>query len=217
MATVEPKFSGVAPDQPQGAYFTVSIAQAGFSDAETTAGGRVSPCGASDFATKPTTLAQSLLVSRGQLRWKLMMNALAIRSNFRVVNIVTTYGSDAGDTAITTLAFGLVYENPDFVPTTGTALDGSTSVTTKVLYIQDKISEALNATWTENMSVYDPTTVSGTALANLTKTEQVEAGPVLLLSTGEIVEAVTVTAVSGFDANTSGQRASDTSLTYSAE
>ena len=60
MATVEPKFSGVAPDQPQGAYYTVSIAQAGFSDAETTAGGRVSPCGASDFATKPTTLAHTL-------------------------------------------------------------------------------------------------------------------------------------------------------------
>ena len=111
----------------------------------------------------------------------------------------------------------MVYENPDFVPTTGTTLDGSTSVTTKVLYIQDKISEALNATWTENMSVYDPTTVSGTALANLTKTEQVEAGPVLLLSKGEIVEAVTVTAVPAFAANTSGQLASDTSLTYSAE
>ena len=217
MATVEPKFSGVAPDQPQGAYFTVSIAQAGFSDAETTAGGRVSPCGASDFATKPTTLAQSLLVSRGQLRWKLMMNALAIRSNFRVVNIVTTYGSDAGDTAITTLAFGLVYENPDFVPTTGTTIDGSTTTTTKALYIQDKIAEALNTTWKEKMNVYDPTTVSGTALAAEIKDEDVTAGPVLTASIGEIVEAITVTAVPGFAANTSGQLATDTSLTYSAE
>ena len=217
MATVEPKSTGVAPDQPQGAYFTVSIAQAGFLDTETVNGGRISPCVANDFATKPTTIAQSRLVSRGHLRWRNMINVLQVRSNVRIVNIVTTYGSDAGDTAIGTLAFGLVYENPDFVPTTGTALDGSTTTTTKALYIQDKISEALNTTWTENMSVYDPTTVSGTALANLTKTEQVEAGPVLLLSTGEIVEAVTVTAVSGFDANTSGQRASDTALTYSAE
>jgi hypothetical protein len=133
------------------------------------------------------------------------------------VNIVTTYASDAGDTPIGTLAFGLVYENPDWVPTTGTALDGSTTTTTKALYIQDKISEALNTTWTENMSVYDPTTVSGTALANLTKTEEVEAGPVLTASTGEIVEAVTVTAVPAFAANTSGQRASDTALSYSAE
>ena len=217
MATVEPKSTGVAPATPQGAYFTVSIAQAGFLDTETVNGGRISPCIANDFATKPTTKAQSLLVSRGALRWKNMIAVLQVRSNVRVVNIVTTYGSDAGDTAITTLAFGLVYENPDWVPTTGTALDGSTTTTTKALYIQDKISEALNATWTENMSVYDPTTVGGTALANLTKTEEVEAGPVLLLSKGEIVEAVTVTAVSAFAANTSGQRASDTALSYSAE
>ena len=212
MATVEPKSTGVAPDQPQGAYFTVSIAQGSFVDTESVNGGRISPCIANDFATKPTTKAQSLLVSRGYLRWKKMINVLQVRSNVRIVNIVTTYGSDAGDTAIGTLAFGLVYENPDFVPTTGTALDGSTTTTTKALYIQDKISEALNATWTEKMTVYDPTSNKG-----LINDEEVEAGPVLLLSKGEIVEAVTVTAVPAFAANTSGQLATDTSLTYSAE
>ena len=212
MATVEPKSTGVAPDQPQGAYFTVSIAQAGFLDTETVNGGKISPCVARDFATAPTTKAQSLLVSRGHLRWRNMINVLQVRSNVRIVNIVTTYGSDAGDTAIGTLAFGLVYENPDFVPTTGTALDGSTTTTTKALYIQDKISEALNATWTEKMTVYDPTSNKG-----LINDEEVEAGPVLLLSKGEIVEAVTVTAVPAFAANTSGQLATDTSLTYSAE
>ena len=217
MATVEPKSTGVAPDQPQGAYFTVSIAQAGFLDTETVNGGRISPCIANDFATKPTTKAQSLLVSRGFLRWKNMIAVLQVRSNVRVVNIVTTYGSDAGDTAIGTLAFGLVYENPDFVPTTGTTIDGSTTTTTKALYIQDKIAEALNTTWKEKMTVYDPTTVSGTALAAEVRDEEVEAGPVLLLSKGEIVEAVTVTAVPAFAANTSGQLASDTALTYSAE
>tara|TARA_B100000745_G_C20057065_1_gene360584 strand:+ start:216 stop:860 length:645 start_codon:yes stop_codon:yes gene_type:complete len=214
MATVEPKFSGVAPDQPQGAYFTVSIAQAGFSDAETTAGGRVSPCGASDFATKPTTLAQSLLVSRGQLRWKLMMNALAIRSNFRVVNIVTTYGSDAGDTAITTLAFGLVFENHDFIPTTGTSVDGSTT-TTRVMYIADKIGEALNTTHTENCNVYDPTTSGGVTVRELSNTAVTVAS--VGANTGIIRDAITVTAVPGYAANTSGQLATDTSLTYSAE
>ena len=215
MATVEPKFSGVSPAQPQGAYFTVSIAQGAFLDTETTNGGRVSPCGASDFATKPTTLAQSLLVSRGQLRWKLMMNSLAIRSNFRVVNIVTTYGSDAGDTAITTLAFGLVFENPDFVPTTGTAMDGSTSTTDKAGYLKDKIGEALNTTHTENCNVYDPTQVSGVTVRELSNTA-VTVGPVMTTSTGEIMDAITVTAVSGFAANTSGQLASDTSLSYAA-
>ena len=217
MATVEPKSTGVAPDQPQGAYFTVSIAQAGFLDTETVNGGKISPCVARDFATAPTTKAQSLLVSRGFLRWRNMINVLQVRSNVRIVNIVTTYGSDAGDTAIGTLAFGLVYENPDFVPTTGTTIDGSTTTTTKALYIQDKIAEALNTTWKEKMTVYDPSTVSGTALAAEIKDEDVTAGPVLLVSIGEIVEAITVTAVPGYAANTSGQLATDTSLTYSAE
>ena len=212
MATVEPKSTGVAPATPQGAYFTVSIAQGGFLDTATTNGGRVSPCVASDFATKPTTKAQSLLVSRGALRWRNMINVLQVRSNVRVVYIVTTYGSDAGDTAITTLAFGLVYENADFVPTTGTTIDGSTTTSTKALYIQDKIAEALNTTWIEKMSVYDPTSGTG-EIAD----EEVTAAPVLAVSIGEIVEAITVTAVSGFEANTSGQLASDTSLTYSAE
>ena len=62
------------------------------------------------------------------------------------------------------------------------------------------------------MSVYDPTSGTG-EIAD----EEVTAAPVLAVSIGEIVEAITVTAVSGFEANTSGQLASDTSLTYSAE
>ena len=211
MATVAPKFSGVSPAQPQGAYFTVSIAQGAFSDAASTAGGRVSPCGATDFATAPTTLAESTKISRGQLRWKLMMNSLGIRSNFRVVNIVCTYASDAGDTPITTLAFGLVFENPDFVQTTGTTIDGSTTNTTKAEYIRDKIAEALNADHTENMTVYDPTSGAGLISNDAVTVAQV------MTAEGEIVEAITVTAVSGFAANTSGQLATDTSLTYSAE
>ena len=145
MATVEPKsLYHVSPAEPQMTYFTVSINTSGFLDTETVNGGRVSPCVANDFATKPTTLAQSLLVSRGNLRWKMMMESLAVRSNFKVHNIVTTYASDAGDQPITLLAFGLVFDTPDYIPTTGTTIDGSTTTTTKALYLQDKIAEALN-------------------------------------------------------------------------
>ena len=213
MATVEPKsLYAVSPAEPQQTYFTVSIAQSAFLDTETNNGGRVSPCIHSDFTTAPTTLAQSLLVSRGSLRWKMMMEALAVRSNFKVHNIVTTYASDAGDTPIGTLAFGLVFDNPDFIPTTGTTIDGSTTTSTKAGFIKDKIAEALNTTRTENMAVFDPTTgVVGTAIRSVT------AAPVMTTSIGEIVEAITVTEVSAFAPNTSGQLATDNALTYSAE
>ena len=145
-----------------------------------------------------------------------MLNSLGIRSNFRIHNIVTTYASDAGDTPITTLAFGLVFDNPDFIPTTGTTIDGSTTTTTKAQYIRDKIAEALSTTHTENVQVYDPTETSGVVDQEL-RNLSIEVGPVISGNEGEIVEAITVTEVSEFAPNTSGQLATDSALTYSAE
>ena len=215
MATVEPKsLYGVSPATPQEKYFTVSISQGSWLDSANAAGGRVSPCVANDFATKPTTLAESLKVSRGNLRWKMMMESIGTRTNFRVINIVTTYASDAGDTPIGTLAFGLVFDNGDYIPTTGTDI-ASSSYSTKALWIKDKIGEALNSTRTENCLVYDPTLSGGVMVRESSTTavsvEAVHGTP------GTIVSGITVTEVAGFDVNTSGQLASDTSLTYSAE
>ena len=211
MATVEPKSMAVSLATPPGQMFTVDIAQSAFTDAETTAGGRLSPCHADDFATAPTTLAQSLLVSRGLLRFKLMMDKLQIRSNVQLANIVTTYASDEGDSPITDLNFTLIFENADFVPTTGTTIDGSTATTTKAQFIRDKIAEALNADHTEKMSVFDPTTGNSN-----TKDTEVTVGQVMVQE-GEIVEAITVTEVSTFRPNTANQTPTDSALTYSAE
>ena len=213
MATVKARHERNDPNAGmQGAYYTVDIAMSGFTDAESTAGGRLSPCAANDFATKPTTLAQSLLVSRGQLRYKLMLNALQVRSNCRIINMVTTYASDAGDNPITDINFGIVFENDDFVPTTGSTIDGSTSTTTKVLYIQDKIAEALTTTHTEKMSVFNPTSGTGQI-----QDIEVTVGPVLSGNEGEIVEAITVAEVAGFRSNVDAETPTDNALTYSAE
>jgi len=214
MATVEPKsLYAVSPAEPENAYFTVSIDTSGFLDTETVNGGRISPCVANDFATKPTTLAQSRLVSRGALRFKMMCENLALRTNFRIHNIVTTYGSDAGDSPITALAFGLVYENRNLIANTGTnTLEDSTAISTRAAFIKDRIADALNTTRTEKMSVYDPT--SGNS--NI-KDEEVTAGPVLTASIGEISEAVTVSEVTGFAPLTDNQLTTDNALSYAAE
>ena len=211
MATVEPKSMAVSLATPPGQMFTVDIAQSAFIDTETVNGGRCSPCHADDFATKPTTLAQSLLVSRGLLRFKLMMDKLQIRSNVQLSNIVTTYASDAGDSPITDLNFTLIFENADFVPTTGTAIDGSTSTTTKAQFIRDKIAEALNADHTEKMSVYNPT-----AGAGLVQDAEVTVAQVMVQE-GEIVEAITVAEVTGFRSNVDAETPTDNALSYSAE
>lgn len=214
MATVEPKsLYAVSPAEPEQAYFTVSIDTSGFLDTETVNGGRISPCVANDFATKPTTLAQSRLVSRGALRFKMMCENLALRTNFRIHNIVTTYASDAGDSPITTLAFGLVYENRNLIANTGTnTLEDSTAISTRAAFIKDRIADALNTTRTEKMSVYDPTTGSSSI-----KDEEITAGPVLTASIGEISEAVTVTEVTGFAPLTANQLTTDNALSYAAE
>ena len=44
MAVVEPKSMAVSLATPKSRMFTVDIAMSGFTDAETTAGGRLSPC-----------------------------------------------------------------------------------------------------------------------------------------------------------------------------
>ena len=73
MAKVIPKANKVVIEQPQNVLYMVSIDTSGFLDTETNNGGRISPCVAEDFATAPTTLAQSRLVSRGALRYKKML------------------------------------------------------------------------------------------------------------------------------------------------
>ena len=188
MATVIPKANRIPHDQPQQAFYMVSIDTSGFLDTESNNGGRISPCVAEDFATAPTTLAQSRLINRGALRYKKMLELLQVRSNVSVRNILTTYASDAGDQAITKLQFGLVYDNDNFIPTTGTAFDGSTTTTTKIGFIKDKITEALMGTFTERMQVYNPTSNVG-LIAN----EEITAAPVLLVSPDEVLEKVTVT------------------------
>ena len=214
MATVEPrKLYNVSEAEPENAYFTVAINTSGFSDADSVNGGRISPCVADDFATAPTTIAESRKISRGSLRFKMMCENLALRTNFKIVNIVTTYAADAGDNPITNLAFGLVFENRSLIANTGTnTLEDSTAISTRAAFIKDRIGDALNTTRTEKMSVFDPTTGN----SNI-KDEEVTAGPVLAASVGEIAEAITVTEVTGFAPLTSTQLTTDNALSYASE
>jgi hypothetical protein len=195
MATVSPKSARLPTGQPQGAYYTVSISQTGydFGDSTTAAGG-ISPVSATDFAVAPSNLDESRRIARGQLRFKRMIQALQVRSNFRVVNIVPTYSTDTADTNISTLAFGLVFENDDFLPIFGTNFDGSTTVT-KSDYIRDKIAEVLSTSHTEVMQVYNPTSGAG-----FISNESITAAAITDNST-LLVNSITVTEVAGFRVN----------------
>ena len=188
---------GVPSDQPQGAYYTVDIAQSGLlAGTGDNFGGGVSPktTGESINGTKPTTLVLAQRSARGSFRYKKMLDLLQTRSNVRVINLVTT-GDASGDTQITDLNFGLVYENDDYIPATGTDIAAS-AYSTKVLWIKDQIGTAMNSTFTENMTVYDPTGTPDVGITTQSITaEKVHGTP------STIVSAITVAEVAGFRSN----------------
>ena len=197
MATVLPNSAKLTVGQPQGAYYTVSIDCSSYGDSADTNGGRISPVSAWDFTTPPTTLDDARMIARAQLRWKKMLEVLQVRSNFKVVNIVTNYSSSAGDAPILTLAFGLVFENDDFVPTYGSNVDGSTTIT-KSMYIRDKISEVLNGSFSETMTVYNPTSPSG-------QVTEIVAADTVDSNLTRLVNSITVAEVSGYRVNISSE------------
>ena len=189
--------NGVPSDQPQGAYYTVDIAQSGLlSGTGDNFGGGVNPktTGESINGTKPTTLVLNQRLARGTLRWKKMLDLLSTRSNVKVINLVTT-GDASGDTQITDLNFGLVFENDDYIPNIGTDI-ASSAYTTKVLWIKDKIGEAMNGTFTENMQVYDPTGTPDVGIRTQSITAEKCHG-----TPSTIVSAITVAEVAGFRSN----------------
>ena len=62
------------------------------------------------------------------------------------------------------------------------------------------------------MTVFNPTAGTGQI-----QDIEVTAGPVLLVSKGEILEGITVTEVTGFAPNTDNQLATDNALSYGAD
>ena len=81
-----------------------------------------------------------------------------------------------------------------------------------MLYIKDKIAEALYASHTELMTVFNPTSGAG-----LIQNTEVSVGPVMLVSQDEILDSITVAEVAGFRSNVDAETPTDNALTYSAE
>ena len=79
---------GVPSDQPQGAYYTVTITQTIYSAATGgNLGGGVSPKMARDHGTAPTTLVISRMLNRGNIRYKKMLEFLQTRTNVKILNL----------------------------------------------------------------------------------------------------------------------------------
>ncbi len=209
MASTEYPFNthGVGSDTGENHHlYNISIAQSGFlsTDGNAVAGG-VNPYSYKDFASLPTNKNDGLNLARGGVRFQKVLQILATYSNFRVLKIATDSSADQ-DTAPTSLTFNILFENDSAIPTSGTSMDGSTSLASKEAVLKDLIANAIKGPYTENVLYYDPTHVAGT----------VDRGPVVESLTvsapqadGEIFEAVTVTRIGEADSVGDAEKPTD--------
>jgi hypothetical protein len=116
--------------------------------------GGVTPNTADGFASLPTTTALGLNRARGNMRFRNIVNRLTGFSDCAIRDITITEAN--GDAQATSLQFTVLYERPTFVPVTGTAIDGSTAITTTAIAIKNAIAQGIRDATTGLMRAYDP-------------------------------------------------------------
>jgi hypothetical protein len=163
-----------APDQLQAEMYRVVITMSNTTYYPTADGddnGGVTPNSWDSFSTAnlPTTLIKAKARARGNMRFRNIANRLTGLADCQIRDITLTEAN--GDAQATSLAFTVNYERPAFIPVTGTAIDGSTAITTTAIALQDAISKGIRDVTSATTRVYDPTLQEGTqAKLNVTTT-----------------------------------------------
>ena len=209
MASSEYPFNthGVGSDTGENHHlYNISIAMSGYdaTDGAATAG-NVNPYSYKDFSSLPTNKNDGLNLARGGVRYQKVLQILGTYSNYRILKIATDSSADQ-DTAPATLTFNILFENDSAIPSSGTAVDGSTSLSSKEAVLKDLIAQAIKGSYTENVLYYDATHVEGT----------VDRGPVVeeltVSSPGtdtEVFDSITVTRIGEADAVGDAEKPTD--------
>ena len=117
--------------------------------------GGVTPNASDSFATLPTTLVKGKARARGNMRFRNIVNRLTGFGDCQIRDITITEAN--GDAQATTFSFTVAYERPGFIPLTGTAIDGSTAITTTPIALKNAIAQGIRDTTSALVRVYDPT------------------------------------------------------------
>jgi hypothetical protein len=121
--------------------------------------GGVTPNASDSFATLPTTLVLGKARARGNMRFRNIVNRLTGLGDCQIRDITITEAN--GSAQATTFSFTVAYERPGFIPLTGTAIDGSTAITTIPIALKNAIAQGIRDTTSALVRVYDPTTGVG--------------------------------------------------------
>jgi hypothetical protein len=130
--------------------------------ADTDDNGGVTPSASDSFATLPTTLAKGKARARGNMRFRNVVNRLTGLGDCQIRDITVTEAN--GDAQATSLAFTVAYDRPALIDVSGTAVDGSTAITTTALEIRDAIARGIRDVTVANVRVYDGTNAQDTQL-----------------------------------------------------
>jgi hypothetical protein len=134
--------------------------------ADTDDNGGVTPSASDSFATLPTTLAKGKARARGNMRFRNVVNRLTGLGDCQIRDITITEAN--GDAQATSLQFTVNYERPAFIALTGTAIDGSTAISTTAIAIKNAIAQGIRDVTTATQRVYDPS--NGDTQASITVT-----------------------------------------------
>jgi len=132
--------------------------------------GGVTPTSSDSFSTAnaPTTLAKGQNRARGNMRFRNVVNRLTGLADCQIRDITITEAN--ADAQATSLAFTVAYDRPGFIPVTGTAIDGSTAITTTAIAIQNAVAQGIRDATTAAVRVFDPTVGSGDTQLSLSVT-----------------------------------------------
>ena len=125
--------------------------------------GGVTPNASDSFATLPTTLAKGKARARGNMRFRNVVNRLSGLSDCQIRDVTITEAN--GDAQATSLAFTVAYDRPALITVSGTAVDGSTAITTTALAIRDAITRGVRDVTVANVRVYNGTTAEDTQMS----------------------------------------------------
>ena len=186
--------------------YAISIDCSGYTSTDgNAAAGAVNPYSYRDFATVPTNKNDGLNLARGGVRYLKVLQILGTYSNYRLLKIATDSSADQ-DNVPTSVTFNILFEYDTAVPTSGTSVDGSTSLSTREAVLKDLIAQAIKGSYTQNVLYYDPTHVEGT----------VDRGPVVeelsITAPGtdtEIFDSITVSRIGEADAVGDAEKPTD--------
>ena len=122
--------------------------------------GGVTPNSWDAFSTVPTTLVLGKARARGNMRFRNIVNQLTGLADCQIRDITITEANASAQA--TSLAFTVNFERPAFINVTGTAIDGSTALTTTALVLQNEVAKAIRLSTTASSRVYDPLGAGGT-------------------------------------------------------